>query len=546
MQRLYKPRIFTIAYTSAALLILMALLVSSHVIAQQTPLTPPVTPTIELLEGEATDQGANPEDMDFINTNKDNTQIANKSEGFELSPNDYKVDPNFNPSNLPTEKMRTIHRDWWTAYNQLDKHWQSHPAIMFGEADIDNWRANGSYTVARQGGNFLYTIVDLIRTTGDPKALLELIKWSTQIRTLVRDHDGRGYPYFEYTAVIKSDPEDGKHNLDDTQWLDEHMLGGALAHIAHVMHVNRDYSGDAGVEADYWFKYLDENWLPKWLYRTTYGTNHQYTPPSDLNLQNAVNWDGGIGGTGGNDGDIKNWGDANVWDSEKNAPRFNDEPGITHIFPAHMFAHPYIMSILQYQVMGQYFQETGKKPVGAYLTGTAKDYLNEAKARHDWWHKKVTFRSDGSTFWPHFLSTRKGTQVTATYSMYVSYYLHALHWMEMGRFASGEEMRGYSKIWYNGSPASNSDILDPGNVNTMRGRNDGTGGERAFSLKHGGLLGCWDDTGTILALNDKAIISPTSHILPKTTSETTDIWHHNIHHNTILSCELKNYVESRM
>ena len=510
------------ATTLSAAITALTLLLPVELMGQDAPLTQPVKPKVELLEN----VDSNTPGSTDSSHGATNSSVFGKSGSYELNPHTFTVNPQFDADKLPTNTMKQAHADWWIAYNDRDNHFQSDPDVMFSPADINNWKANGSYTLARHGGNFLYTIVDLIRTTGDPKALNELVGWSVKIRDLLKDHDGRGYEYFEYSAVVKSDPEDGKHNLDDTQWLDEHMLGGMLAHIAHVMHVNREYSTDAGEEADFWFKYLDENWLPKWLYRTTYGTSNQYTPPDHLKLRNAVNWDGGVGGTGGNAGDIVLWGGPDD-------PRYNDIPGLKHKFPAHMFAHSYIMSIQQYLVMGQYFTDMNKKPVSAYVTGTAQDFFDEAKTRSEWWHEKVIYRSDGSIFWPHFLTTQQGTQRTDVYSMFVAYYVHLSHWMKIGKFAGENHPAGHAKTWY-------SDVYAANNVTTMKARNDGSGGDISFILSFAGLLGCWDNTGTLLNLNQKAIISPTSHHMPANKSSMSTIWHHNIHHNTILSCELKN------
>ena len=259
-----------------------------------------------------------------INYNYGNTDPPASS---ACGPNSYQVDPNFDVQNLPTAIMRQAHADWWTSYQNPIDHFEDPPSDMFSAAELSNPDRNGSYSYARAGSHFLMAMTELIRTTCDPNALTELIFWSQQLRSNLKDHDGRGYDYFEYTAVIQSNPVDNKHNLDDTNWLDECMLGGTLAHIAWVMHQNRNFSASAGVEADFWFDYLDNNFIPKWNYRSTFGRADEITPAASLGLQNAVNWDGGVGGSGGNAGDITLWAGPDAIDSQTGNPRFNDFPG---------------------------------------------------------------------------------------------------------------------------------------------------------------------------------------------------------------------------
>ncbi len=445
----------------------------------------------------------------------------------------YEIDPTFNVANLPTATMQQAHADWWTGYQSPNNLYQTSPAEIFAPADINNWKSCGTYSICREGSHFLVSLTDLIRTTGDPNALAELILSSQQIRSNLKDHDGRGYDYFEYTAVLQSNPVDNRHNLDDTQWLDEIMLSGVLSHIAYVMHLNRNLSVDAAVEADFWFKYLDENWIPKWLYRTTYGTSNEVTPAANLGLQNAVNWNGGVGGSGGNAGDIVLWGGADAYDSGKNDFRFNDEPGIVHEFPAHHFGHSYIMGAYTYLVMGRYFTDMGLTPKGAYLTGTAQDYINEAQTRHDWWYKKVITRPDGSLEWSHFIDQSKEPMLEQ-YSQYVTQHLTLFHWLSFGNFGNDSDMEAYAKVLYSGNPSDATDVYDPGNITTMKRKTDGSGGDINFIFKGLSALSCWDQSGTLLSLNNQLIVSPTNHHINGTTYS-----HHLLHYNTILSCEYK-------
>ena len=63
----------------------------------------------------------------------------------------------------------------------------------------------------------------------------------------------------------------------------------------------------------------------------------------------------------------------------------------------------------------------------------------------------------------------------------------------------------------------------------------------AFS---GAAIGCWDETGEILRLNDAAIVSPTKHIIAANASNTSTAWHHGSHYSNILTCEQKEAFDS--
>lgn len=486
--------------------------VGFQAMAQDSTVSRPGTPVIELLTELPTDGAVNP--YSFV------------------------VNPNFQLDDLPTERMKEIHKDWWTAYRDSDNHYQIPPEKLFAPASVKDWKSNGTYHLARHGGEFLGTIIDFMRTTGDPAALSELVKWSKQIKSNLRDHDNRGYEYFEYAAVIETIEEDNRHNLDDTHWLDEQMMAGTIAQLGYVLHLNRSVSPEAGIEADFWFDYLDSNWIPKWLARSTFHSQNKYTPSSSLGLQNVVNWDGGVGGTGGNAGDIVGWAAADFFDGSTGSLRFNNESGIVHMYPAHHFSHPYVMSVFLYMALGRYFDDTGKTPAGAYITGTAQDYIDEANTRNEWWFKKVRRQSDGSLEWFHFMNRSASGSRTDAYSQVTAYYLHALHWHQFGGFADHDNMQGFAKVWYNGDPNSASDVYNAGDTTAMKRLSDGSGGDIAFLLNNAGLLGCWDETGELLKLNESTIISPTSHKIFSNQSTNSTLWHHNINHNTILSCEL--------
>ena len=411
---------------------------------------------------------------------------------------------------------------------------------MFAQADLSNPDSNGSYSLARQGGTYMYSITEMMRTTGDPRALDELLFWMRQSRELLQDHDGRGYDYVEYTARRLGAAVDGRHNLDDTNWLDETMFASNYAFFAYVLHQNRDVLPAAGEEADEWFTYFDENFLPKWLYRSTIGTDNQYTPPARLGLENAVNWDGGVGvngdGRGDNASDVALWAGPNYREGDGEL-RFNQFDGIEHKFPAHHFGHPYLMTIGFYEFMGRYFDETGKQPVSAYISGSTDDFFDEVDTRLRWWNRTVTPQNDGSIdFWLRQHRSNSGLRTDA-YSQQIAAYLNMFHWQGIGDFASDATMRAYAKAWYNGDAPNATHVYSPNNVATMARFSDGSGGQIAYRLSMAAYMACWDDSSVLSDLVDQTIISPNSHWILGNQETMSTFWHDSNHFAAILSCE---------
>ncbi len=442
---------------------------------------------------------------------------------------------------LETVAAEAAYYDWWDAHsNHLSDFWQDPPQDLFARADLNNSDRNGTYALARNAGQFLGSVTEIVRTTGDRNALDELLKWTDAAKLNLKDHDGRGYVYYEYSARGKGDAVDGKHNMDDTNWLDEQMMAANISHWAWVLHQNRDVDPKYAEAADFWFSYLDTNLVPKWLYRSTYGTDNQYTPPASLGLQNAVNWDGGIGvdGNGSNNApDIARWAGPEYVDGNTGQKRFNQFDDISHQYPAHHFGHPYLMSIYQYEVMGRYFQEVGAKPVSAIDSGTYQDFLDASERRQLWWDKTITRNSDGSIdFWLNQYTSSGGLRSDA-YAQYVAMYLNNLHWLGVGKFADDNEMAAYANAWYNGPSNSAKNVFEADNISTMTHKTDGSGGQIAFRMSSAGLMGCWDETGVIQDLNAKAIIDPSSHHILANQDNMSTAWYDGNHYTNILSCE---------
>lgn len=441
------------------------------------------------------------------------------SSARRISPYDYRVNGEFDPAtDLPSARARSAYNAWWTNYNDPASNYPYSPYVMFDALGKNNGRSLGAYSYSRQGGFYLASIQEMIRTTGDPAALNELVAWSQQLKTNLKDHDGRGYEYFQY--YNPSPVGDGSQfYYSDTNFLEESLLAGTIAHMAWVMHQNRDFDPTAGAEADFWFAYLDQNWLPKWQARSTYGTRWEWTPPAELGMNNATGWSSP---DNPQHNDRKNSFRAGL-------PEFNPN-GIEHILPVRELGHPYIASAFQYYVMGEYFEDTGKTVWGT-PNRTAADYSREAITRHDFWHRQTVVNADGSRDWWLFMAKQRSGLRSGGYSTHVSVYLNALHWERFGEFAKDSEMKRYAKVWIN-PIAPGDDVYDPGNVKTMTYFATSTGTDE-FRLMFHSLFIPFDTSGELERLTNTVISNSDRHWIDGSQNK-----HHGAHYNGIINAEL--------
>ena len=455
-----------------------------------------------------------------------------------LNPYSYKTIANFSvDSHLPTQELRDLYFQWWELYETPDSYYQDPPESIFAAGDLSNSSSSGSYSYARAGSHYLQSIVEFIRSVGDPKALEELVSWSQRLALNLSDHDGRGYPFFQYMngnfGKGYNQPYDPKYESSDTNFLDEQMLAGTIALVAHVLHENRSVSPSAAAEADFWFDYLANNWTPKWLARTTTTPNGEngYQPPASLGLANAVNW---THPTNPQHDDIHPTFSPT---SSSWTPADKTGTGPDHMFPVRVFGHPYLMSLFQYWAMGQYFTAgNGTASTNAF---TAADFVREAQVREDWWYQQTTLNSDGSRdFWLQMDRSNAGLY-TQRYALHVSSYLNALHFSGVGRFASEDAMKEYAKVYYNGPDAGITDVYDAGNTQSMRKFANGGGGNDTFVMRSNALLSCWDETGELENLTRSAIQSTLRHNINGGTN-----WGDMSHFNALISCQTKEYFEN--
>ncbi len=454
------------------------------------------------------------------------TSISEGSQGVGSysDPNDYRVIPGFNPANnLPSADLRAHYDDWWASYNAPNSYYPDSPHQLFAAGGLNDSDSHGTYSYARAGGFLIGGVTEFVRVSGDPKALDELIEWSGRLKSNLRDHDGRGYPFFQYMNQHFNSgynkPYDPKFEATDTNFLDEQMLAGYIALMAHAMHQNRDVNADAGREADFWFDYLANNWVPKWTARTTVNTSNPYSPPAQLGLRNAVGW--------------RHPSNPRHDDTQPSfnpsSDRWTLDDGTTHHFPVREFGHPYIMSVFQYYAIAEYFQSgTGTVQSEAF---PVSHFVEEARTRHDWWYQQTTPQSDGSRDWWLKLTTSSAGLRSDGYSLHVNIFLNALHWEGFGNFGRDADMESYALAWYH---PNGDGVYQAGNVNTMASYSNGSGSTN-FIMRSSSLLGCWDRSGTILALTEEVVAGgPLRHKITRGTNKTDFA-----HYNGLMSCELK-------
>jgi hypothetical protein len=430
----------------------------------------------------------------------------------QLSPYSWAGRLDFDLAQLPSEIAGQAYTAWLVGVDNPVDMWPHEPSAIFAPLDATSV-SHGSYSYSRAGAFWIGSMTDALRTTGDAAIVDRLLTWSAALKANLADHDGRGYDYFQYEAPAAGvNPE---FRATDTNLLDEQLLAGNIARLAWALHRNRDVVSGAGPEADFWFDYLDRNWVPKWLMRTSHQTETPYLPPAELGLGNAVGWTS----PDNNQHDDEGFG----WADDH---RFQDEPGIIHTLPVRQIMHPYIASLFQYEVMARYFAETGRPSV----LGPDR-YGLEAAARADYWETKTSLLGDGSLDIPHLLRNGADSPDADTYVHHLAQYVNDLHWLGVPGFDTDADMATYAKIFYNPA-APDDDVFDAGNTTDMAAYIDGTG-TTAFVMLFTSLWARWDRSGELAALNRAVIIDDRQHLIKGDTSQ-----HHGAHYNGILSAEL--------
>lgn len=433
-----------------------------------------------------------------------------QSVGQFASPTDYRAIPDFRPEvHLPTRAMRIAHTQWWTGYNTPNRLWEDPPSEIFAPGSKSNTDRNGTFSYARRGTYFIASITDALRVTGDPALVGELVRWSRQLRTNLDDHDGRGYDYFQYFNPVQNVQ---RQHATDTGFLDEQLLAGNIALLAHALHQNRNWNYAAGREADDWFSYLDRNWIPKWMARSTRrNPAGQYVPPESLGLDNVTGWDSPDNPL--HDDDHPSWDPNNYSDDD-----------LQHAFPVRGLAHSYVASMFQFYAMADYFAD---RP--SVFGGAA--YEREAATRFAYWKRQSSILPDGSLEIPHRIKDRELSSDTDSYAQFFSIYMNALFWAGGADGAADEVMMtALTKNFINPEPGL--DVYEPGNIDTMSLYLDGTGGADNYILLFNSLLAPWDDTGAIGEMNEAVILGATKHVITGTRGK-----HHMAHVNGQMNSE---------
>lgn len=453
--------------------------------------------------------------------------------GTFASPSNYRVIPGFDPTtNLATDSLRESYNNWWDSYsNAQSNYYQDPPSVLFGGASLTS-DSNGTYSYARAGGFYTAGLVEFIRVSGDPKALDELVKWSTQLRSNLKDHDGRGYEYFEYAHQRFNSGYNKAYSpqfeLTDTNLLDEQILAGHIALQATALHQNRAVNPEAGRLADEWFDYLVNNYMPKWQARATFrkSGSEKYVPPASLGLQNAVNWNHPQSISS----DIASWAHPEHLDGGKRRlPPVNGND--SHEFVTHHFGHSYLLGLYSVQALAEYFESgTGNATIKDDFFSVEK-LRAEANYRNEWWNQQTTQQADGSRDWWLKIGTSSSGLRSDSYSQQSNVFANALHHEGFGDFASVARMESYAKAYYH---PNGKGVYKAGNLDTMKQFSDGSGGNVKAVIRTSALLGCFEPTGELSRLNDLAIEGgTTSHRI-----NGSSFWVDPIAYAAQMSCEL--------
>ena len=406
--------------------------------------------------------------------------------------------PDFSSEHL-TEAERAVYRDWWTAYLDPKSHYQDPPSTIFDTGSVKDQNRNGSYSYARPGAYYLASIAEALRVTGDPKLVDELVKWSKTLGRHLRDHDGRGYEYFQY---FNPTGENSDYWYTDTIFLDEQLLAANIAHLAWVLHENRSINGQAGEQADKWFAYLDRNWVPKWLARTTTRSAQPFVPDPSLGLKNTVGWSSPHN---------KSHDDSHP----AYAPEKFGAGTVNHQLPVRDIVHSYVASLYQYTVMGRYFADRpSAMPSGIYS--------REAQARRTYWLDRTDLAARKV---PHILETRELSPDSDSYAQFVTLYLNATHRVDAS-IIDADELRAWTRVWT--GDGTNGVYRSDGS--SMSKYLDGSGGDDKLILLLNAMLAPWDSTGLIESITAKVVKSPQEHLINGESAR-----HHISHYSGILT-----------
>jgi hypothetical protein len=133
---------------------------------------------------------------------------------------------------------------------------------------VNNTMSSGdSYSIGRDGGNYVEALVLAYRATGNRMLLDRVLELTELARAQLRDAwlDGTTDGFTDWLWL--ADPTNPTYYGKDTNWLDESIASGNVALWACTFQRYRTLDTRYAVAADFWRGWLETQFLAKWYQR---------------------------------------------------------------------------------------------------------------------------------------------------------------------------------------------------------------------------------------------------------------------------------------
>jgi len=170
------------------------------------------------------------------------------------NPTTLRGDPNFQLEAL-SQTMQLWHTRMTDAMN-------SSRSVIEGSR---RFTSGDTYKLGRESGNYTAALLLALRGTGDLQFLDRVGELWDLARQDLKDEwcDGTSDGYLNWLWLQSA----SNYNCKDIHSMDESMVHGVVALVAHAFHVNRDLKPEYSEKADFWLDYLENHFLAKWTER---------------------------------------------------------------------------------------------------------------------------------------------------------------------------------------------------------------------------------------------------------------------------------------
>lgn len=131
----------------------------------------------------------------------------------------------------------------------------------------DFMQSDDSYTLGRDGGNYIESLLMALKATGDRRFLDRVYELTELARPRLRDTwlDGTSDGFTDWLWL--ADPTNATFYGKDTNWLDESIASGNVALWTYAFYVNRNLDPKFATAANFWRDWLENQFLAKWYRR---------------------------------------------------------------------------------------------------------------------------------------------------------------------------------------------------------------------------------------------------------------------------------------